>query len=67
MSALFSALPLALGTSIGVELRRPLGISIVGGLIVSQLMTLYTTPIVYLTFERLGKCWKTKNLKTETA
>ena len=49
----FGALPLAFGTGTGSELRRPLGITIVGGLIVSQLLTLYTTPVVYLTLDRL--------------
>ena len=53
MAALFGALPLAFGTGTGSELRRPLGITIVGGLIVSQLLTLYTTPVVYLTLDRL--------------
>jgi multidrug efflux pump len=53
MAALFGALPLAFGTGTGSELRRPLGITIVGGLIVSQMLTLYTTPVVYLWFDRM--------------
>jgi multidrug efflux pump len=53
MAALLGALPLALGTGTGYELRRPLGITIVGGLILSQILTLYTTPVVYLTFDRM--------------
>jgi len=55
MAALFGGLPLALGSGVGSELRRPLGITIVGGLIVSQVLTLYTTPVVYLFFDRLAK------------
>jgi len=53
MAALLGALPLALGTGMGSELRRPLGISIIGGLIVSQALTLYTTPVIYLFMDRL--------------
>jgi multidrug efflux pump len=53
MAAIFGALPLALGTGTGSELRRPLGVTIIGGLLLSQLLTLYTTPVVYLTFDRL--------------
>jgi multidrug efflux pump len=57
MAAMLGALPLALGSGTGSELRRPLGITIIGGLLVSQLLTLYTTPVVYLYFDRLQHWW----------
>jgi multidrug efflux pump len=54
MAALLGAVPLALGSGSGSELRRPLGITIIGGLLISQLLTLYTTPVIYIWFDRLG-------------
>jgi multidrug efflux pump len=57
MAALFAAVPLMLGWGEGAELRRPLGLAIFGGLIVSQMLTLFTTPVIYLGFDRLGQRW----------
>jgi multidrug efflux pump len=64
MAAIFGALPLALGTGTGSELRRPLGITIIGGLIVSQMLTLYTTPVVYLSLDRMRVRWVRTHQKT---
>src|SRR3954466_14454581 len=55
MAALLSALPLMLGTGVGSELRPPLGITMVGGLLLSQVLTLFTTPVIYLYFDRLSR------------
>lgn len=63
MAALLGGLPLALGTGIGAELRRPMGIAIVGGLILSQMLTLYTTPVVYLYLDRVRLWWARKHPK----
>jgi multidrug efflux pump subunit AcrB len=54
MAALLGAVPLALSSGSGSELRRPLGITIIGGLLISQLLTLYTTPVIYIWFDRLA-------------
>ena len=62
MAAIFGAVPLALGSGDGAELRQPLGIAIVGGLILSQLLTLYTTPVVFVCMDRLR--WRTKPAPT---
>jgi multidrug efflux pump len=69
MAALLGGLPLALGTGVGSELRRPLGIAIVGGLLVSQVLTLYTTPVIFLTFDRMATRvarWRAKEVVPET-
>jgi multidrug efflux pump len=58
LAALFGALPLAFATGIGAEMRRPLGITIIGGLILSQAMTLYTTPVIYLLMSKLRRLRK---------
>jgi multidrug efflux pump len=55
MAALLGGLPLALGRGIGSEIRRPLGIAMVGGLLLSQALTLYTTPVIYIFFDSLGQ------------
>ena len=67
MAALLGGLPLALGSGTGSELRRPLGIAIVGGLILSQLLTLYTTPVIYLFFDRLASRFSRTNPKKQRA
>jgi multidrug efflux pump len=64
VAALFGALPLVISTGVGSELRRPLGIAIVGGLIFSQALTLYTTPVVYLYFDRLREWWASRKQGT---
>jgi multidrug efflux pump len=67
MAALFGAVPLAFGSGTGSELRRPLGIAIIGGLLVSQLLTLYTTPVVYLYMDRFSQWWARRHRNRPTA
>jgi multidrug efflux pump len=66
MAALFGALPLTFGTGAGAELRQPLGITIVGGLMLSQVLTLYTTPVVYLYLGRLGRVFHRERVQPAT-
>jgi multidrug efflux pump len=65
MAALLAGLPLALGSGSGSELRRPLGIAMVGGLLVSQVLTLYTTPVIYIFFDNLVRRFAPKPAKPE--
>jgi len=67
LAALLGALPLMLGTGVGSELRHPLGVTMVGGLILSQLLTLFTTPVIYLTFENLAQRWRARRGQGEAA
>jgi multidrug efflux pump len=67
LAALFGALPLMLSAGSGAELRRPLGLVMVGGLLVSQVLTLFTTPVVYLYFDRLGKAFRRRPAAEEAA
>ncbi len=64
MAALFGAVPLAFGSGTGSELRRPLGVAIIGGLIISQLLTLYTTPVVYLYMDRFSHWWADRSQRS---
>jgi multidrug efflux pump len=64
MAALLGGLPLAFGSGIGSELRRPLGIAMVGGLLVSQVLTLYTTPVIYIFFDNIAQRFSRKSQVT---
>ena len=66
LAALFGALPMMLGGGVGSELRFPLGVTVVGGLIVSQLLTLFTTPVIYLTFEHAAERWHARRARKES-
>ena len=65
MAAMFGALPLAIGMGMGSELRKPLGIAIVGGLIVSQMLTLYTTPVIYLWLDQFRQRWSRRRAQRQ--
>jgi len=65
LAALFAAVPLMLGWGEGAELRHPLGLAIFGGLLVSQVLTLFTTPVIYLGFDRLGRRWSARHPRTD--
>jgi multidrug efflux pump len=64
MAALLAGIPLAFGSGMGSELRRPLGITMVGGLLVSQVLTLYTTPVIYIFFDNLGQRFSRKKVNS---
>src|SRR5438445_5340572 len=67
MAALLAGIPLAFGSGVGSELRRPLGIAMVGGLLLSQALTLYTTPVIYIFFDNLATRFSKKKAKAEHA
>ena len=67
LAALLGAMPLMLGSGVGSELRHPLGLTMVGGLIVSQVLTLFTTPVIYLAFDRLGRRMRGRTAAAGTA